>query len=228
MIKDLTSKLPPYWPYLVDLGTFLVCVALVIWYQLRLMRRIRENPAMTIQGMNVQARAAWVERIMREERDLHTMAVQTFRNSTMAATLLASTAVLLIFGILNLLANADKLEHVLSGVNSWGSREPGMWLFKLMLLIVDFFISFFSFSLAVRGYHHVGYMINVPMGAHDHGVSVHKVVRVLNRVSQYYSIGMRTYYFSVPLVLWLFGPAYMLIATVALLVVLNHLDHLPD
>jgi len=57
---------------------------------------------------------------------------------------------------------------------------------------------------------------------------VQKVVRVLNRVSQYYSIGMRTYYFSVPLVLWLFGPAFMFVATVVLLVVLNHLDHLPD
>jgi len=227
-MNNLTSKLPSYWPYLVDLGTFLVCVVMVVWYQLRLTRRIRENPALTVQGMNVQARAAWVERIMREERDLHTLAVQTFRNSTMAATLLASTAVLLIFGILNLLANADKLGHMLTGLNSWGVREPGMWLFKLMLLIVDFFISFFSFSLAVRGFHHVGYMINVPMGAHDHGVSVQKVVRVLNRVSQYYSIGMRTYYFSVPLVLWLFGPAFMFVATVVLLVVLNHLDHLPD
>jgi uncharacterized membrane protein len=227
-MNDLTTKLAADWAYLVDFGTFFLCVAMVLIYQRRLVRRIRENPTLTIQGMNVQARAAWVERIMREERDLHTLAVQTFRNSTMAATLLASTAVLLIFGILNLLANADKLSHILSGVNSWGSREPGVWLFKLMLLIVDFFISFFSFSLAVRGFHHVGYMINVPTGAHDHGVTVQKVVRVLNRVSQYYSIGMRTYYFSVPLVLWLFGPAWMFVATVVLLVVLNHLDHLPD
>ena len=188
-MNDLTTKLAADWAYLVDFGTFFLCVAMVLIYQRRLVRRIRENPTLTIQGMNVQARAAWVERIMREERDLHTLAVQTFRNSTMAATLLASTAV---------------------------------------LLIVDFFISFFSFSLAVRGFHHVGYMINVPTGAHDHGVTVQKVVRVLNRVSQYYSIGMRTYYFSVPLVLWLFGPAWMFVATVVLLVVLNHLDHLPD
>ncbi len=227
-MDSVTSRLAAYWPYLVDFGTFLVCVSMLAAYQRRLVRRIRENPTLTVQGMNVQARAAWVERIMREERDLHTLAVQTFRNSTMAATLLASTAVLLIFGILNLLANADKLGHVLAGLNSWGSREPGMWLFKLMLLIVDFFVAFFSFSLAVRGYHHVGYLINVPIGTHDHGVTVQKVVRVLNRVSQYYSIGMRTYYFSVPLVLWLFGPAWMFVATVALVVVLNHLDHLPD
>jgi uncharacterized membrane protein len=39
---------------------------------------------------------------------------------------------------------------------------------------------------------------------------------------------MRTYYLSVPLVLWLFGPTWMLVATIVLLAVLNHLDHLPD
>jgi uncharacterized membrane protein len=54
------------------------------------------------------------------------------------------------------------------------------------------------------------------------------VVAVLDRASQYYSVGMRTYYLSVPLILWLFGPIWMLIATLILLAILNHLDHLPD
>ena len=163
---------------------------------------------------------------MTENRDV--MAVQTFRNSTMAATLMASTAVLLIFGILDLLANAAKIGPSFHGLNSWGSQEPGMWVFELMLLIVDFFVAFFSFSLAVRGYHHAGYLVNVPAGRGKHGVTVEKVVQVLDRTSAYYSLGMRSYYLSVPLVLWLFGPLWMLLATVALLVILNHLDHLPD
>jgi hypothetical protein len=35
-------------------------------------------------------------------------------------------------------------------------------------------------------------------------------------------------YFFVPLVLWLFGPVWMLISTVSLLMILKHLDHLPQ
>lgn len=212
----------------IDIATFIACALLLGLYQYRLRRHIRKNPQATVQGMNAQARAAWVEQIMTTSgRDV--LAVQTFRNSTMAATLMASTAVLLIFGIFNILASADKIGPAFHSINSWGSHDAGMRNFKLMVLLVEFFIGFFCFALAVRGYHHAGYMINVPLKSGDtHGISVAKVVQMLNRTSGYYSIGMRSYYFTVPVVMWLFGPVWMFVATLALLAVLSHLDHLPD
>jgi uncharacterized membrane protein len=227
-MEQISVLLTLYWRYIVDIATLLACMGLIALYQYRLARRIHRNPALTVQGMNIQARAAWVKRVVADNRNLNTMAVQTLRNSTMAATLMASTAVLLIFGILNLMASADKIGALLRGINTWGSHEPGMWIFKLMILIVDFFVAFFSFSLAVRGYHHAGYLVNVAPVKGTHGVTVPKVTHVLNRASSYYSIGMRAYYFSVPLVLWLFGPLWMLVTTLVLLAILNHLDHLPD
>jgi uncharacterized membrane protein len=227
-MDQFPALLTIYWRYIVDIATLLACMGLIALYQSRLARRIKQNPSLTVQGMNIQARAAWVERVVAENKTLNTMAVQTLRNSTMAATLMASTAVLLIFGILNLMAGADKIGPLLRGINTWGSHEPGIWIFKLMVLIVDFFVAFFSFSLAVRGYHHAGYLVNVAPAKGRHGVTVQKVTHVLNRASSYYSVGMRAYYFSVPLVLWLFGPLWMLVATLALLAILNHLDHLPD
>ena len=39
---------------------------------------------------------------------------------------------------------------------------------------------------------------------------------------------MRTYYFSVPLLLWLFGSLWMVFSTIGVLIVLKHLDHLPQ
>ncbi len=220
------SFLTDYWRYIVDLAAFILCLTVLGGYQWRLVRRSRKSPTLTVQGMNALARAAWVERVMAEDRDV--MAVQTLRNSTMAATLMASTAVILILGILNMLANADKIGPALHVLNPAGSFEPGIWVFKLMLILVDFFVAFFAFCLAVRGYNHVGFLINVPMGSGDHGVTPARVALHLNRAAAYYSIGMRTYYFSVPLVLWLFGPVWMLIATMGLLAILRHLDHLPQ
>lgn len=211
-----------------DIASFVVCALLLGIYQWRLRRHTRNSPHATVQGMNAQARLAWVEQVMSKTgQDI--MAVQTFRNSTMAATLMASTAVLLIFGIFNILGNADKTSPALHSIYSWGSHDAGIRNFKLMVLLVEFFVGFFCFSLAVRGYHHAGYLINVSLSKSDvHGVTVQKVVRMLNRTSGYYSMGMRSYYFSVPVVMWLFGPVWMFVATLALLVVLNHLDHLPD
>lgn len=225
-MSEFLQLLSVHWRYAVDLSTFAFCIGLLGLYQYRLHQRTRREPVLTVQGMNAQARAAWVERVMTEDRDV--MAVQTLRNSTMAATLMASTAVLLIFGILNLLANVDKIGPIFHQLNPWGSQEPGLWIFKLMVLLVDLFIAFFSFALAVRGYHHAGFLVNVPLKRDGHGVTALKVVRVLNRASGYYSIGMRSYYLSVPLVLWLFGPLWLLLSTLALLAILRHLDHLPD
>ena len=214
------------WPYVFDVLSFLASSAMMFGYRTWLLNRIRQRPTTTVQGTNSLARAAWVERIMEESRDI--LAIQTLRNSTMAATLMASTAVLLIMGILNMLANADKIGPTLHVLNSWGSREPDMWIFKLLVLIVNFFIAFFSYSLAVRGYNHVGYLINVPPNAPErHGVTASIVAHHLNRASDYNSLGMRTYYFSVPLVLWLFGPQWMLVSTVILIAVLYQLDHQP-
>lgn len=212
----------------IDIATFIVCALILGFYQYRLLRHTRRNPQTTVQGMNIQARQAWVEQIMTTSgRDV--LAVQTFRNSTMAATLMASTAVLLIFGIFNILSSADKIGPAFHSINSWGSHDPGMRNFKLMVLLVEFFIGFFSFSLAVRGYHHAGYMINVPINkSEQHGITVQKVVQMLNRTSRYYSMGMRSYYFTVPAVLWLFGPVWMFVATLVLVTILNHLDHIAD
>ena len=218
--------------YLIEIATLLLCGGLLGIYQWRLMRRVRNSPARTVYGMNALARNAWVDSVMQGGRDI--MAVQTLRNSTMAATLMASTAIILILGILNMVANADKLGPTLHALNPEGMHAPGIWVFKLMLILVDFFVAFFCFSLAVRGYNHVGFLINVPVtGPADATtlgptITPARVAAHLNRAAAYYSIGMRTYYVSVPLVLWLFGPVWMLAATVVLIAVLNHLDHLPS
>ena len=208
-MQSLVTMFSTYWRYIVDLTVFAACLLILGGYQMRLVRHSRRTPMHTVQGLNALARNAWVERVMHEGRDI--MAVQTLRNSTMAATLMASTAVILILGILNMLANADKLGPALHVLNPTGSHEPGIWVFKLMLILVDFFVAFFSFSLAVRGYNHVGFLINVPKDSDKHGITPAKVALHLNRASAYYGIGMRTYYFSVPLVLWLFGPVWTLL-----------------
>ena len=213
-------------PYVIDLSVFALCALVILIYQLRLKRAIRHMPDQTVQGLNAQARKAWVERIMHGEKDI--LAIQTFRNSTMAATLMASTAVILILAILNMMAgSADKLGSSLHMFNTLGPHTPKLLSFKIMLVVVDFFVAFFAFSLAVRGYHHAGFLINVPLNG-DHGITPQRVITVLSRASRYYSVGMRTYYLSVPILLWLFGALWMLIATLVLVVILNHLDHLPE
>lgn len=209
-----------------DISSLLLSSLILIIYHLYLRYKIRKNPTYTVQAINRIARTAWVETMMASGKP-DVIPVQTLRNSTMAATFLASTAVLLIIGVLTLSGQADKLGSTWHSLNVYGAKHSELFLSKLIMLLLDLFTVFFSFTLAIRGYNHVGYMINVPMSLNHHAISPQHVAQHLNRAGSYYSIGMRAFYFIVPLMFWLFGPHFMLLATIGLTIVLYRIDRAP-
>lgn len=211
--------------FLNDIGSLIVSSLILIFYHMYLRYRIRSNPTYTVQAINRIARTAWVETMMAKGPDV--IPIQTLRNSTMAATFLASTAILLIIGVLTLSGQADKLGSTWHSLNSYGARHPELFLGKLILLLLDLFTVFFSFSLATRVFNHVGYMINVPLALGHKAISAQHVAEHLNRAGEFYSIGMRAFYFMVPLVFWLFGPHFMLLSTIGLTIVLYRIDRAP-
>jgi uncharacterized membrane protein len=194
-------------------------------YHLFIHQQLKRDPLYTVQAINALARNAWVEEVMKAGKDI--LAVQTLRNSTMAATFLASTAALLIIGTLTLTEQGEKLSDTWHSLNLHGSTSTGLWQFKLLLLIGDFLAAFVFFSQSIRLLNHVGFMINVPLARGHKAISAQHVALHLNRAGRAHSMGMRAYYFSVPLVFWLFGPLYMVVASLVLVVVLYTLDRAP-
>jgi uncharacterized membrane protein len=209
-----------------ELGALALSVMLLAAYHLYLLLRLRRDPDYTIQAVNRVVRAAWVESVMQDEQR-GILAVQTLRNSTMAATFLASTSILLVIGTLNLSSQPENLGAIWHVTEFLGKQDPELWLIKLVFLIVDFFVAFFSFSTSIRLFNHVGYQICVPHDVRPNGLTPTKVAVHLNRAGRYFSIGMRAYYFSVPLLFWLFGPYMLLLASVVLCVTLYRLDRTP-
>ena len=96
-------------------------------------------------------------------------------------------------------------------------------MFKLMMLGILFFVTFFNFTLAIRYYNHAGFMINT-FEQNEATVSGESVTKVINHAALHYTIGMRGFYLSVPLALWLFGPIWMLAGSLVLIAVLYRLD----
>ena len=209
-----------------DIIGFCASAVMLVGYHLYLRVKLRRNPHYTIQAVNRAARSAWVKGIMQDESK-GILGVQTLRNSTMAATFLASTAVLLIIGTLTLSEQTDKLATTWHSLNVIGSLQPGLWTAKLLFLLTNFFMAFFSFAMSVRLYNHVGYHLNVPYKDRPPSINPKSVAVHVNRAGYYYSLGMRAYYFAVPLVFWLFGPHFMVVATVVLIAVLYHVDRAP-
>jgi uncharacterized membrane protein len=203
-----------------------VSLLLLIGYNVFLRLKLRSDPLYTMQAVNAVARAAWVETVMKAtNKDV--LAVQTLRNSIMGATFLSSTSVLLIIGTLTLSGQGENLGSTWHSLNIFGATHAELWLTKLLVLLLDMLVAFFSFAQAIRLFHHVGYMINVPMTMKHRALSPQHVALHLNRAGSFYAIGMRAYYVSVPLVFWLFGPHFMLLSTVILIPILYYLDRTP-
>ena len=210
-----------------ELLGFVLSLVLIVAYHLYLRWRTTHlDPHYTVQAIQAEARRHWVESVMRDKRDI--LAVQTLRNSTMAATFLASTAVLLIMGTLSLSEHGSDMEHTLHSLNILGTVDPGLWLVKLLALVIDLFVAFFTFTLAIRKFNHVGYLLNLPADLHHPVITPKYVAEYLNRAANYYSSGMRAYYFTVPLLFWLFGPLLMVISSLVLVFVLYRIDRAPD
>ena len=211
--------------HIFDLVSFAMCVLAVAVYQMYLHWRTRRDPASSaLSGMHA-ARAAWVACVMAERRDI--LAVQTLRNSVMTASFLASAAVLLIIGVLTLSAQGDKLSGTWLALNMFGHVGAGLWLFKLLMLLFDLLFAFFAFCLSMRLYHHIGYLINVPASSELGAAQPAHVAAELNRAAIYFRVGIRAYFFIVPLLFWLFGPLWMMGATAMLIFFLYHLDRVP-
>ncbi|ADC62378.1 DUF599 domain-containing protein [Allochromatium vinosum] len=213
------------WPNPPSHEWFWVSAGLVLLalYYLWMAWRTWLDPLFSTQGVNREARRAWVQHIMADP-GLGILAVQTLRNSTMAATFLASTAILLIIGVLNLSGKADQISTSWQALSLFGQVDPKLWDIKLLALLIDFFVAFFSFAMAVRLFNHVGYQITLPPALRPAVVSPEQVARHLNRAGGFYSIGMRAYYLCVPLVFWLFGPHFMMLACLALIPILYAAD----
>jgi len=190
-------------------------------YHLRLYAKIRRDPMNTSQGLARQVRASWVIGIMQGGKDI--LAIQTLRNWTMASTFLASTAILIGLGIFNLALTLDKQGELSLLMSHLSNNHPFIWMSKLILLGVNFLLAFFNFALAVRYFNNTGFMINLPADPAS-SINAEDVVEFLNRGGVHYTLGMRGYYLSVPLALWLFGPLWLLAGALLTLAFLYRFD----
>ncbi len=209
------------WPEIV-LATAALLILLV--YHIHLAYQVRNAPLTTSIGLTNRLRRDWVKTVMAERRDL--LAVQTLRNWVMASSFLASTAILIGLGLATALFKTETISETAQALNLLGTKSQSLWLIKLMILMVDFFYAFFNFTLSIRYYNHASFAINVPTSV-DPVVTHDAVAAMINHGTTHYTLGMRGYYLAVPFTLWVFGPTWMLVGAIILVIVLYKLDRTP-
>ena len=199
-----------------------VTFCLLAGYHLHLIHKVHREPLATAMGLTDHVRSRWVHNIQNDHGEI--LAVQTLRNMLMAASFLASTAILITLGLLSVAFKPGLFSEISQTLNLAGTHNETLWMLKLLMLIILFFSAFFNFTLTIRYYNHAGFMINL-LNSHDPAITPAIVAQVLNRGALHYTLGMRGYYLAVPIGLWLFGPLWMLAGSIALVLILSRLDH---
>ncbi|CAI9762540.1 unnamed protein product [Fraxinus pennsylvanica] len=200
-------------------------LAMVI-YHIWLLILIVHRPTRTVVGINAMNRRLW------DTSKNGLLAVQTLRNNIMASTLLASTAIMLSSLIAVLMTNGGSNNP---NAVVYGNKSELGFSIKFFSILVCFLVTFLLNVQSIRYYSHASILINVPnckkiMASsfddynNDCCVTPEYVGRTVNRGSYFWSLGLRAFYFSFPLFLWIFGPIPMFLGCLVMVFLLYFLD----
>lgn len=200
---------------------------IMVAYHLWLLYQIVKHPTKTVIGVNSINRRYWVQAMMEDVSKNGVLAVQSLRNNIMASTLLASTAIMLSSLIAVLMSSRNEGRSVVSLV--FGDRTELVLSIKFFSILVCFMLAFLLNVQSIRYYSHASILINVPFkklssNLRQQKLTAEYVANTVNRGSYFWSLGLRAFYFSFPLFMWIFGPIPMLFSCFALVSMLYFLD----
>ncbi|MED6168596.1 hypothetical protein PIB30_013091 [Stylosanthes scabra] len=226
------------------LDVILVPIGLLamVAYHLWLLHKVVRQPTKTIIGVNAINRRLWVQAMMEDANKNGVLAVQSLRNNIMASTLLASTAIMLSSLIAVLMTssagsyysggshgqdNPTPTKTVISQV--FGDRSEFGLSIKFFSILVCFLLAFLLNVQSIRYYSHASILINVPFkklstSLRHQMLTAEYVAATVNRGSYFWSLGLRAFYFSFPLFMWIFGPIPMFVTSFVLIFILYFLD----
>lgn len=202
---------------LVPMGLFLFGT-----YHAWLFFTIHRHPRRTVIGLNAESRHQWVFSMMADPLKNGVLTVQTIRNNIMASTLLATTAITLssLIGVFvsSSSRSGDKASELI-----YGNKTATLSSIKYFCILLCFLVAFLCNVQSIRYYAHVSFLATVPTWK-DKNDSIEYVARNLNRGSIFWSLGLRAFYLSFPLFLWIFGPIPMFVCSVIMAFTLYFLD----
>ncbi|KAJ7558382.1 hypothetical protein O6H91_04G036800 [Diphasiastrum complanatum] len=202
-------------------------MGLLIVYHVFLYYKVRTSPLQTVMGFHHLGRRAWVHAIMKDNDKKNVLAVQTLRNSIMAATLMASTATILSTGLAAVISSTYNIKKPVRDY-AYGAHDGFSVSTKFVSLLICFLFSFICYMQSIRFFNHVNYLINIPLDDSPMGITPDYVAHVLARGCNFYTVGARGFYFAFPLLVWIFGPIPVVFCSFALVPVLYRLDMVHD
>ncbi|KAG0463860.1 hypothetical protein HPP92_019929 [Vanilla planifolia] len=198
-----------------------------ILYHAWLCRKVRSQPYRTDIGVSSAGRRLWVYSMMKDNDKKNVLAVQTLRNAVMGATLLATACVLICTGLAAVLSSTSlsgAIRHVAKRV--YGGRGETMLQLKYTSVFLFFVSSFVFYSFAVHFFNQVGFLVNIVDGGDGPAAlgTPDYVASLLERGYLFKTVGNRVFYVGLQLLIWLFGPVLLFLASLVMIALLYVTD----
>lgn len=147
------------------------------------------------------------------------------------ATFLASTAILIIAGLVTTLASTETVHATLTTVPvSRMEQSPLQLQFKVMLLLLIYIYAFFTFTWAIRQYGFCAIMLGAAPLSVTRTPEVETFARhaskVIDQAGLSYNYGLRAYYFSLSVLAWVFSFWLFVLAVAVVVAVLYEREFL--
>ncbi|XP_004299566.1 PREDICTED: uncharacterized protein LOC101293491 [Fragaria vesca subsp. vesca] len=202
---------------LVPAGLFVLGI-----YHIWLLITVLHNPIRTVIGLNAYTREQWVFSLMTDPLKNGVLIVQTLRNNIMASTLL-STAAITLCSVIVVFVSSESSSNSTVSVHLAYSYTPTLLSIKYLCIMICFLVAFLCNMQSTRYCAHVSFLGTVPTWKNKTGF-IEYVAATLNRGYYFWALGLRAFYLSVPLFLWIFGPIPMFLSCCVMSVMLYFLD----
>ena len=211
--------------YLLDWIALTIFLAELIGYRFFLALMLRHRPGGLFLGRLQQYRHAWIEAHSGGQNGI--LVVQTMRNTIMSASFLASTSIIMIMGAFHLLLTLSPAKTATESFYLAGASGPEVNSFKILLIIIILSYSFFNFTWHIREINYMSFIINIPKAELDkiEGCdSTPNIAKMFLTSGIHFSLGLRGYYFLIPLLMWFFSPILMIAASLLIIYILMRRD----
>jgi len=204
-------------------------ILFMVAYHLYLLYRIKKYPNTTVIGFENGNKQVWVQQMMMDVPNKTSIALTVVSSNISAAVYLASLSLTISSVIGTVLSFAKQSNSSISAsllVTEifFGNQDSLTSTLKYASLLLCFLVAFISYVQCVRYFVHVSFLISTPNSA----VPEHYVEMAVIRGSNFWSLGIRAYYFAFPLLLWISGPVPMFVCSLGMISFLYFLDFMAD
>lgn len=199
-------------------------------------RFIAGLPAMrraSITGAVQQHRVSWMRNMAeRENRMLDGIVLQALGQGN---AFFASTSAIAIGGLSALFGTGEKTQALLQQIPYVAKSSPGLYEFKILVLIAIFIFAFFKFAWAFRLSHYTGIMIGAtPVVWEKQGgietlsadqraaIDRHaeRSAQLIGIAADHANSGLRAFYYVIAALAWFFHPLAFMAATTWVIMIL--------